>query len=299
MSDPGINSIRSISIDRIEVANPRTRNPRIFREMVDNIGRVGLKKPITVTLISPAPDERFRLICGQGRLEAYVMLKQTRIPAVVLDADPANAMVMSLVENVARRKPPVWEHVQEIQALIQRGYSAVEIALKTGLEVEHVEGLRMLIDQGEQHLIVSVEAGTMPLGVALEIAKVNDAGARGVLRQAYETGALRGRKLAIVKRVIDRRRRTGKKVHSGQDQTVEGSVKAMVKEYQDDAARKKAFVDLAVGVNEQMSVITEALFTLLQSPDLVLLLKNNSLLEMPAQLAQRLIEKGVDISAAS
>ena len=227
------------------------------------------------------------------------MLKQTHIPALVLDADPANAMVMSLVENVARRKPPLWEHIQEIQALIQRGYSDVEIALKTGLEVEHVEGMRTLIDQGEQHLIVSVEAGTMPLGVALEIAKVNDAGVRGVLRQAYETGALRGRKLATVKRVIERRRRTGKTVQNGKDQTVEASVNAMVKEYQNDAARKKAFVEISVSVNEQMSVISEALFTLFQSAEFVLILKNNSLLEMPAQLAQRLIEKGIDISATS
>ena len=41
--------ITLIPTDRIRVLNPRVRNRRHFGEIVDNIARIGLKRPITVT----------------------------------------------------------------------------------------------------------------------------------------------------------------------------------------------------------------------------------------------------------
>lgn len=41
--------VEMIPIDRITIVNPRIRNKRTFKEIVDNIAQVGLKKPITVT----------------------------------------------------------------------------------------------------------------------------------------------------------------------------------------------------------------------------------------------------------
>jgi ParB family transcriptional regulator, chromosome partitioning protein len=38
--------IEWVSIDRITVVNPRSRNPRAFREVVENIAQIGLKRPI-------------------------------------------------------------------------------------------------------------------------------------------------------------------------------------------------------------------------------------------------------------
>ena len=38
-----------IPIARINVINPRARNKRTHREIVDNIEAIGLKRPITVT----------------------------------------------------------------------------------------------------------------------------------------------------------------------------------------------------------------------------------------------------------
>ena len=40
--------LQMIPIDRIEVLNPRARNKRLHREIVDNIDAVGLKRPVTV-----------------------------------------------------------------------------------------------------------------------------------------------------------------------------------------------------------------------------------------------------------
>ena len=40
------------------------------------------------------------LVCGQGRLEAFQSLGQREIPALVVEADSDDCLVMSLVENV-------------------------------------------------------------------------------------------------------------------------------------------------------------------------------------------------------
>ena len=67
-----------IPLDRITIVNPRTRNKRVFKEIVDNIAQVGLKRPITVTRRMEADGPFYDLVCGQGRLEAYRALGQDR-----------------------------------------------------------------------------------------------------------------------------------------------------------------------------------------------------------------------------
>ena len=42
--------VEMIPLDRIEIVNPRVRNAKVFREIVDNIAKVGLKRPITVAM---------------------------------------------------------------------------------------------------------------------------------------------------------------------------------------------------------------------------------------------------------
>ena len=96
--------IIQIPIEKIRVLNPRVRNRRNFEEIVENISRVGLKRPITVSRRSGTDPVEYDLVCGQGRLEAFVQLGQSTIPAIVLNADEHDCLVMSLVENCARRQ---------------------------------------------------------------------------------------------------------------------------------------------------------------------------------------------------
>src|SRR4051812_8785064 len=115
-------SIREIPLDRIEILNPRERNRKVFQEMVASIRTLGLKKPITVAPRNEGADERYVLVCGQGRIEAFQALGQKTIPALVIDASDEDAFVMSLVENIARRNPQPGELLQTIRDLEQRGY---------------------------------------------------------------------------------------------------------------------------------------------------------------------------------
>src|ERR1700694_2681855 len=93
--------VKVIPISTITVLNPRSRNKRIFQELVTSIAHLGLKKPITV---AARPDgSGYDLVCGQGRLEALMALGQTEIPAIVIEASREDCFVMSLVENLAWR----------------------------------------------------------------------------------------------------------------------------------------------------------------------------------------------------
>ena len=76
--------IQIIEIVQILIANPRPRNRVKFEAIVASIQAVGLKRPILVN-DRASVDGRFRyeLVCGQGRMEAFIVLGKTTIPAIV------------------------------------------------------------------------------------------------------------------------------------------------------------------------------------------------------------------------
>ena len=90
--------VQMVPIERIRVINSRARSDVKFQEMVTNISKVGLKKPITVS--RRTEDDGYDLVCGQGRLEAYLALGQSEVPAIIVDAPLHDRYLMSLVENV-------------------------------------------------------------------------------------------------------------------------------------------------------------------------------------------------------
>src|SRR3546814_4512007 len=76
----------------------------LFRSIVANIAEIGLKRPITVTRRVASDGPFYDLVCGEGRLEACRELGQTDVPALVVNAEPEDCLVASLVENCARRQ---------------------------------------------------------------------------------------------------------------------------------------------------------------------------------------------------
>ena len=203
-------TIQMIPIAQINILNPRVRNKRSFRDMAESIREVGLKQPVTVARRDDPAALPYDLVCGQGRLEAYQMLGQTEIPAIVEDADPEVCLLKSLVENLARRKHSAVDLLQDIAGMKKRGYKDKEIAAKTGLNYKYVLDVTRLIEKGEERLLQAVQAGQVPLSVAIEIAEADDAGAQTALRQAYEKGILRGRKFMITKNIVERQAPPGK-----------------------------------------------------------------------------------------
>jgi ParB family chromosome partitioning protein len=97
MNDNDDIRVEMIPIDSIQVVNPRGRGEVKFRQIVANIGKIGLKKPITVARREGTNGHtQYDLVCGQGRLEAYKAFGQTKVPALLVNVTRENLLLMSL-----------------------------------------------------------------------------------------------------------------------------------------------------------------------------------------------------------
>jgi ParB family chromosome partitioning protein len=276
------------------VVNPRARNRRIFKEIVTSVAELGLKRPITVKRRAAEGEPRYDLVCGQGRLEAYQALGQREIPAVIVDATSEDSAIMSLVENCARRQHRSIDLLHDIEGLRQRGYEFDDIARKTGLSVEYVKGVSGLLEGGEHRLLRAVEAGQMPVSVAVLISQAADSDIQNVLQQAYEERTLRGQRLLAAKKLIEQRRRRGRGYKTGprRGDGAPISSNALLRAYRQDVDRKRVLIRKSNSTKARLVFILEALRKLLTEPDFLALLETEKLDTLPKNLVLRLHGQG-------
>jgi ParB family transcriptional regulator, chromosome partitioning protein len=274
-----------IPISEIRIVNPRTRNKIHFEEVVRSIAAVGLKKPITVARrLVPHDGAQYDLICGQGRIEAFLALGQTTIPANLIEASKEDQLVMSLVENIARRAPSNKHLLQEVICLRNRGYEATDIASKLGREVSFIASITRLIDRNETALVEAVEANRIPLSVALVIDSAEGADIQRALSQAYESGELRGSRLKKAKRIIAAH--GAKRLLSERpNQSPSLTGRALVREYQRRTREQQELVKRASRIREKLLLLKSAMKTLLADEHFLTLLRAEDLQDVPDELA--------------
>lgn len=281
-------TIELIPIDRIAVINPRVRNRKSFKDIVENIDTIGLKKPITVARRDAPDGPRYDLVCGQGRLEAYRALGETIIPAIVREADTEECLLQSLVENCARRRHDPADLLHDVTGLKQRGYSAAQIAEKTGLTLAYVKCIIHLAEKGEQRLLRAVETSQLPITVAMDIADSDDGEVQKALTSAYEKKLLRGRKLMYAKRLVELRLKHGKAPMAQRKRATPTTPNAIYQAYRDDADRKQLLVRKAEATKGVLMFVSEALRSLLANEHFVALLRAEHLDTLPRNLADRI-----------
>lgn len=286
-------TIEMIPISRIAVLNPRARNKRQHREIVNNIETIGLKRPITVSKHDGPGGTRYDLVCGEGRLEAFQMLGQTEIPAVVIEASESECLVMSLVENIARRVQRPIDVMNEIGALRKRGYTEAEISRKIGITSGWVSMIVTLLERGEERLLSAVETGLIPISLAMEISRAESEEAQNLLLEAYETGKLRGKKLASVRRLLDLRMRGRSKSISAGKFGRKGSTRKLtasdlMQVYQREAEKQRLLVKKSDFTQTRLLFIVEAIKDLLTDDGFLTLLRAEGLETMPRALAMRI-----------
>lgn len=282
--------IRMVPVDAITVLNPRARNKRVFQELVDSIAHLGLKKPITV---SQRPGKaRYDLVCGQGRLEAFVALGQTQIPAIIIDAAEEDCFVMSLVENLARRQQTPLELVRAIGALRERGYSHGEIAAKVDFSAEYVGAICYLLENGEEKLINAVERGVIPHTIAMEIARAKEGEVQQALARAYEEKSLPGNQVLAIRQIIEQRNTSGKGLHKRGPTSARSyksvSSESLIRAYQKETERQKLLVKRASLARSRLMFVSSALGRLLADDHFVALLRAEGLHSLPRALAERM-----------
>jgi N6-adenosine-specific RNA methylase IME4/ParB-like chromosome segregation protein Spo0J len=93
-----------------DVVIGETRRPvksDYVQKLADSIKQIGLINPITI-----APDNR--LIAGYHRLQAFIQLGETRIPAVILNLSELEARLAEIDENLIRNDLSVLERGDQL-----------------------------------------------------------------------------------------------------------------------------------------------------------------------------------------
>ena len=290
--EKGQRKISDIPVGLIDIINPRERNQKTFKEMIASIKALGLKKPITVTPRHDGNVERYSLVCGQGRLEAFMALGQSTIPAMVIEASDEDALIMSLVENIARRQQRPMDILQGIRILKERGYDNQTISKKTALDISYINGILQLLDKGESRLIAAVESGRIPLTAAVEIARAhNESEVQAILQAAYESGELRGHRLIAVRRLIEQRRTIGRSPSSRSTTTLKYprmSSASLVRAYNQEVDRQRNLIRKADLVQQRLAFVAAAMGSLLSDEHFINLLRAEGLDTLPKPLDERI-----------
>jgi ParB family chromosome partitioning protein len=289
------NTIKMIPVHEVYIPNPRVRNKKQYREIAENVVQVGLKRPITVTTSkSGISGKNYDLVCGQGRLEIFIACGQKEIPAMVIVASEEEVMVMSIVENMARRQHNPMDLMKGIELLRNQGYGIGDISKKTGLAWPYVRDISNLIEKGEERLISAVESGIIPISLAALIAD-SPGEEQQALQDAYENKSLRGKRLLLAKKLIEERNMRGKSMRKGpasRQRTNVASAQDVIQAYQQNVNKKRILVRKSEMVNNNLIFIVEALRQMYTDDNFKNLLKAEGLTSFPKPIADMIKQKG-------
>lgn len=284
--------ITLLPIKSIRIANPRVRDRRKFELIVRSIAEQGLKRPITVTEAAAGEggDPQYDLVCGQGRLEAFVSLGETQIPAFVRRISKTDGLIASIVENIARRRVRALDQIKLIQWMHEQGNSVEEIARKTGLADKYLQGILKLLEQGEERVLDAVLLGRLPITIAVHIAGVDDEAAQRILVEAYEKKAMKQASLSTFRRLLEQRKSFGKtygsdaKMRARRRTTADGLILA----YKQETQRQKLMVRKARACESRLLSLAAAFRALMADENFTTLLRAEDLDTLPKFLVERM-----------
>ena len=219
---------------------------------------------------------------------------ETEIPAVVVEVSKEDRLLMSLVENMARRFPAPSDLIQEIERLTAAGYSNVAIGKKLDISDSMVGGLISLKHSGEERLLDAALKSKIPLGVAIEIARAESVQAQRELLKAYENKQLNQAAIRVVRRVIDQRRFLGKQL-SGAHQSNKSpctTADGLVNTFRKETQRQKIMIKKAKICEGNLMVLVTGFRRLMEDENFVNLLRAEDLATMPMCLSERLRSDG-------
>jgi len=164
---------RHIPLDKIEVLNSRSRDRKQFQLNVQSIDNVGLRKPVVVTDRSHKRTGRYELVCGEGRYLAHKELGRPTIKAEVLHCDKKTALLISLIENIARVAPGTMAFAYELKRMHDAGFDYAGISRYVCKSAGYVSDYIRLVEQGEERLIKGVEQGLFSMSFATMVARAD------------------------------------------------------------------------------------------------------------------------------
>lgn len=288
--------VEMVNVCDVFIANERKRNRFVYEGIKENIINQGLKRPITIRPYN-INGYKYALICGQGRLEAFIGHGEKTIPALIKHVDEETAHLMSLAENIARRNPRNAEFFAEIQRMKNSGLSEKDIGSKLGYTASWISSVLALLSHGEKSLLIAAESGHIPLYLAVDISRAADKDEQALLTRALEEGHIKGSQINKIKKILESRRHGNKGSMSSAYVPGKRAKKLTPQEladlYEKHVFEHRAVVMKSQAAKDKITAVGHIYSKLLANPDFVSLLKKNNITDIPTILGE-LMEKHKD-----
>jgi len=279
-----IRKYAKIPLGQIEVLNSRNRDSEKFKENVRSIRDVGLLKPVVVNEKTYAKTGFYELVCGEGRFLSYKILNYTEIAAEIINCDRKEALLYSLIENIARVPPGTMWFAREVKRMHDSGCSLGFIANLTGYCETYIADYIRLVEQGEERLIKGVEDKLFSISFAIEVAKSNSDTIQNILMDAFDKGIVNSKNMSSVKKIIELRmsKKNYSKKHNHSTthpsnytmQQLKTDIKKITKE-------KEAFVNETSLKENRLLSLLEGLNTLFKDSQFIELISGQNLGQRP------------------
>jgi ParB family chromosome partitioning protein len=171
-------------------ANPRQPRRRFEQEatneLADSVRAQGLIQPVVVR---PRDDGGYELIAGERRWRAAIEAGLPTVPALVRDADDRDALLLGLVENVAREQLSPVEEARAYAVLVDEfDLGLGEVAERVAKAKPTVSNRLRLLELPDD-VLAMLERGELTEGHARAVLAVPDhEGRRRLARQIVRSG---------------------------------------------------------------------------------------------------------------
>lgn len=270
-----------IPIDKVKVPNHRERDEEQFALNVQSIESIGQIKDIRVNDKYLASTGFYELIFGEGRLIAQQRLGQSHVRAEVVTYPRKQALLESLVENIARSRPATTEYARELRTLHDEGWSYAKVANIACRSEEYIRGIIGLVENGEERLIKGVESGLFPISFAILVAQTNHTNIQNVLMDAFDQGIVGCHNFAKIRAIINARV-NGKSRRKGSDPSAKYSLKTLTSDITATTQAKDSYVREAEGKESRLFTILDGLEQLGNDEKWLALLEAEGLAQRPA-----------------
>ena len=169
--------IKKIPIKLIDVPNVRVTSvmpPELEEAFKESVKAQGVVNPI---LVVPNGD-RYILVDCLHRLQEAIANGETEITAVIRPGDYRDVLLWNLTTGKLQGRGKVTDMIRVVKYLRDElGMPLEEIALKTGYKLRYLEDL-LAIANAHPDILLALDEEKIPLGAAIEIARVPDTDAQ-------------------------------------------------------------------------------------------------------------------------
>lgn len=161
----------------VELVRPNERQPRrrfdgeAAATLAESVRTEGVLQPV---IVRPRPDGTYELVAGERRWRAARAAGAATVPAIVRETGDRDALVLALVENVAREQLSPVEEARAYAVLLDEfGLALGDVAGRVGRSKPTVSNRLRLLELPDDVLAL-VEAGSLAEGHARALLSVPD-----------------------------------------------------------------------------------------------------------------------------